>query len=188
MLAACFFGGRCGPACPRNCCEPAAQHCPMSTAFVLGLQAGLQGSLCGLVNWRQQEFCMSAFGDWTPSVLVLCIAAAESDGGTLNLAERGTGQFLLMVACMRVRMVVGSCCFGLSLLPLFLAGTFFGPPLYYSKKKSLGTSHRSSNYACAHVCNGCFSHCAYDAFSGASQGTVSDIFLALCMDCGLYSW
>jgi hypothetical protein len=54
------------------------------------------------------------------------MAAAESGGGTPNLAERETVQCLLMVAWIRVSMVVGYSCFGLSLLPLFLAGTFFG--------------------------------------------------------------
>ena len=183
-----FFGCRRGPAPPGNCWEPVAQHCPMAAAFVLRLQTGWQGSLCGLVNWRQQAFCMSAFGDWTRCLLVRRMAAAESGGGTPNLAERETVQCLLMLAWIRVSMVVGYSCFGLSLLPLFLAGTFFGIPCFiHKKKKSWETSHRFSNYVCTHVCHGCLSHCAYNAFSGASQVTVSNIFLALCMHCGLYS-
>jgi hypothetical protein len=64
-----FLGCRRKPAPPGSCCEPVAQNYLMLAAFVLGLQAGLQVSLCGLVNWRQQAFCMSAFGDWTPSLL-----------------------------------------------------------------------------------------------------------------------
>jgi len=105
---------------------------------VLGLQTGWQGSLCGLVNWRQQAFCMSAFGDWTRCLLVRRMAAAESGGGTPNLAERENVQCLLMLAWIRVSMVVGYSCFGLSLLPLFLAGTFFGLPLFYPQKKIMG--------------------------------------------------
>ena len=108
--ASCMFFWCCrAPAPPRYCSEPVALHCFMSAAFVLGLHAGLQGSLCGLVRLRQQVFRMSAFGDWTRSLLVLCIAAAEGGGGTPTLAVSKTGQCLLMVEWMRLCMVMGYC-------------------------------------------------------------------------------
>jgi hypothetical protein len=46
---------------------------------------------------------MSAFGDWIGFLFVLCIAAAESGGGTPNLVKRGTGQCSEMVAWMQAR-------------------------------------------------------------------------------------
>ena len=76
----------------------------------------------------------------------------------------------------------------LSLSPLFFAGRCLRPLSVYQNDDTVATSIMFSNYACTHICNGCLLRCAYNAFSGASQQTVSDIFLALCMDCGLYSW
>ena len=46
---------------------------------------------------------MSAFGDCIGFLFVLCIAAAESGGGTRNLVKRGTGQCSEMVAWMQAR-------------------------------------------------------------------------------------
>ena len=61
----------------------------------------------------------------------------------------------------RLGIVMIYCCFGLTLLLPFLAGTLVGPPFpVLPQKKALCTSHGFSNYARTHVCNGCSWHCA----------------------------
>jgi hypothetical protein len=55
-----------------------------------------------------------------------------------------------MVAWIRVGMVVGSSCFGLSLLPLFLAGTFFGL-LCFIHKRNHGKQVTGSQITCAQL-------------------------------------
>lgn len=71
---------------------------------------------------------MSAFGDWIGFLFVLCIAAAESGGGTPCWLSAAQGSAVKWLHGCRLGIVMIYCCFGLTLLLPFLAGTLVGPP------------------------------------------------------------
>ena len=94
---------------------------------------------------------MSAFGDWIGFLFVLCIAAAESGGGTPCWLSAAQGSAVKWLHGCRLGIVMIYCCFGLTLLLPFLAGTLVGPPFPVLPQKSI--VHKSWVFELrAHAC------------------------------------